>query len=394
MHAMTELLWPGVAFVVVTAVALAFRYAILAGFRRWTGHTTRESVFLQAVRLPSVLWCLVLGLFVAVEMVELPRKLSAQIHVILEAAIILSATFTVAGVLSSLVVAAGERRAIGGPVTGLAHTAVRAVVLVVGGLVLLSSLGIAVTPILTALGVGGLAVALALQDTLSNVFAGVHLLADRPIRVGDYVKIADSIEGFVVDVGWRSTRVRMLQNNVVIVPNKKVAESIIVNYDLPESRMSLLLHVSVGYASDVDRVETALVDEATRAVGEVPGLLGAPAPFVRFIPGFGASSLDFTLICQVATFVDQFAVQHELRKRILRRLRADGIEIPYPVRTVELRSPGPADGTPLDAALVHERQQRQPAQHHEGQADPRAAEPARGRDAPAEDRRPDGHPQR
>src|SRR5205814_7793895 len=105
-------------------------------------------------------------------------------------------------------------------------------------LILLDVLGVKITPLLTALGVGGLAVALALQDTLSNLFAGVHLLADRPIRVGDYVKIAENIEGHVVDVGWRSTRVRTLGNNVMIVPNKRVAESVIVNYDMPERPMS------------------------------------------------------------------------------------------------------------------------------------------------------------
>src|SRR2546429_328365 len=108
-----------------------------------------------------------------------------------------------------------------------------------GVLVLLSVLGIHITPILTALGVGGLAVALALQDSLANLFAGMHLLADKPIRVGDYVKIADTTEGYVVDIGWRSTRIRMLQNTVVVVPNKKVAESIITNYDLPGPRPSL-----------------------------------------------------------------------------------------------------------------------------------------------------------
>ena len=153
------------------------------------------------------------------------------------------------------------------------------------------------------------------------------------------MKIAETVEGHVVDVGWRSTRVKMLQNTVVVVPNKKVAESVIVNYDLPEPRMALLLRVGVAYASDPDRVERVLVEEAQAAVGQVPGLLGAPPPFVRFIPGFGESSLYFTLICQVATFVDQYGVQHELRKRILRRLRAEGIEIPFPIRTVELRPP-------------------------------------------------------
>jgi small-conductance mechanosensitive channel len=196
--------------------------------------------------------------------------------------------------------------------------------------------------------VGGLAVALALQDSLSNLFAGVHLLADKPIRVGDYVKIADSIEGHVVDVGWRSTRVLMLANSVVIVPNKRVAESVIVNYDLPERRIALGIRVTVTYGSDPDRIEALLVDEARRAAGEVAGLLAEPAPSAKLIPGFGEYSLEFTLGCHVASFVDQYEVQHELRKRILRRFRAEGIDIPYPIRTIETRVSGgePNAGSP------------------------------------------------
>jgi len=327
-----RLFWPVVALVVVTVAALLFRNALILGFRRWTGQrATEDSLVLQAIRLPSLLWCVVLGLFVAIEMAELPPRLAVQIHAVLEAAIILSVTMTVAGVLDSLVAAASERRALAVGVTGLFRTSVRLVVLVVGGLVLLSSLGIAVTPILTALGVGGLAVALALQDTLSNFFAGAHLLADKPIRVGDYVRLsAENVEGHVVDVGWRSTRLRMLQNNVVVVPNKRVAESIITNYDLGETRMAVLIRVRVDYDADAELVERLLVDEATRAVGQVDGLLAEPPPSARLIPGFGDYALEFTLACQVRSFVDQFSVQHELRKRVLKRLRAERIRIPLP----------------------------------------------------------------
>jgi len=338
MPGMWPLFWPAVAFVGVSLVALLFRAALTSGLRRWFGPASVQ-LFLSAIRLPSILWCLVLGLFVAISVGEMPPPLKEPLHTLLQAAIILSVTFTVAGVLSSLAAAAGERRALGLGMTGLVRAAVRGAILAIGALVLLDALGVQITPLLTALGVGGLAVALALQDTLSNLFAGVHLLADKPIRVGDYVKIADTIEGYVVDVGWRSTRVRMLQNNVVIVPNKRVAESIVINYDMPERRMALLLPVSVSYASDPDEVERVLIDEARRAVGEVAGLVGEPPPLARLIPGFGAYSLDFTLVCQVASFVDQYAVQHELRKRILRRLRAESIDIPFPVRTIEVRGP-------------------------------------------------------
>ncbi len=364
MAAMRQLLWPGLGFVAALVAVLALRWAVITVVRRCARGPGALAAFLHAVRLPSLLWCGVLALYVTIEVASeaemLPRRLSRELAVVLQAAVILSVTITLAGIVGTLITRVGETRAIGGPVTGLAQTAARIIVLAVGVLILLSTLGIQIAPILTALGVGGLAVALALQDTLSNLFAGMHLLADRPIRVGDYVRIADSVEGYVVDVGWRSTRVRMPQNNVVVVPNKKVAESIIVNYEQPEPRLALPIRVSVAAESDPDRVEALLVDETTRAAQDVPGLLAAPGPSARLIPGFGESSMDFTLVCQVASIADQDPVQHELRKRILRRLRAEGIAMPFPTRTVELRESGELRHA---RPLADRREQGEPEQH-------------------------------
>jgi small-conductance mechanosensitive channel len=336
---MWPLAGPALAFVAATLVALLLRTFLISVLDGRARSPNGGASLARAIRLPSVLWSVVLGLWVAVEFAgqteRLSRRLSEQLGLVLEVAVILSVTITVANTLSILIRRASERRALGVLITGLGQSVTRGAVYIVGALMLLTALGVQITPLLTALGVGGLAVALALQDTLSNLFAGAHLLADKPIRVGDYVKVADTVEGHVVDIGWRSTRVRMLQNVVVTIPNKKVAESIITNYDLPEPRLALLVRVGVDYGSDPDRIEALIVDEATRAVGEVPGLLGEPAPFVRLIPGFGDFSLDFTLVCQVKSFTDQFLVQHELRKRILRRFRAEGIQVP--VRALEIR---------------------------------------------------------
>jgi small-conductance mechanosensitive channel len=222
--------------------------------------------------------------------------------------------------------------------TGLFYGIMKAVIYVIGILIILTVLGISITPLLTALGVGGLAVALALQDTLANLFAGMHILVEKSIRVGDFIRLETGQEGFVDDITWRTTRVRMLPNNMVVIPNSKLAQSVVTNYYLPEKRMALLIPVGVSYSSEPDRVETILIEEAKKAVGEVPGLLGDPEPFVRFIPGFGDSSLDFTLICQVREFADQYIAQHELRKRIFKRFQQEGIEIPFPQRTVHLRA--------------------------------------------------------
>jgi small-conductance mechanosensitive channel len=339
-----QFFWPGLAFLATFVGALVLRGLLLAGLRRAVSRGSGLGPLRDAVRLPSLLWSVVIALYVAIETAELPQRLGERFHLLLESAIIVSLTVTVAGVVGTLIARAGERQALAAGVTGWAQTSARLVVLIVGGLVLMSSLGVQVAPILTALGVGGLAVALALQDTLSNLFAGMHLLADRPVRIGDYVKLSEGgVEGYVVDIGWRSTRIRLPQNSLVVLPNQKVAQSVITNYDLPGPRLGVSITISVDYAADPDRVEAILIEEALRAAAEVPGLLADPPPAVRLIPGFGAYSLDFTLGYQVATFTDQFLVQHELRKRILRRLRSERIEIPLPMRTVQLRD-APADG--------------------------------------------------
>ena len=346
---MARALWPGVAFVVAVAASLVVRAVLLSALRRWSAREGGVRVFADALGLPSLLWCAVVGLYVgidaAAEVAGFPMRFRHELALVLQSAVILSATFTAAGVVGTLIGRVSQRRALGGPVTGLAQAGARATVFVLGLLTLALHLGVNIMPVVTALGVGGLAVALALKDTLANLFAGVHLLADKPIRVGDYVKLggSDPIEGYVVYIGWRSTRIRLLQHSVVIVPNQTVANSTIVNYDMPEPRIGIGIRVSVGYGEDPARIESLLLDVTGRAIGEVPGLLSEPAPSVSFAPGFGAYSLDFTLFCHVAKFVDQFPVQHALRKRILARFRAEHVEMPFPTQTVQVVPPAGGD---------------------------------------------------
>ena len=337
---LAPLLTPALVTAGLTAAAVGLRGLLLKQLTLRMRRRGADSLDLlhRALRLPSLLWSLVLGLYGGTEVATLPPRLTARLELVLHVLVVLSVTITAANLLAALVVRFGERRTLAVGVTGLARTAVRAVVWTVGLLILLDDLGVAITPILTALGVGGLAVALALQDTLSNLFAGIHILADQPIRVGDYVKLDSGIAGFVEDIGWRSTRIRLLSNNMTIVPNATIAKSAITNYTLPEPRISLEVRVDVSYAADPDQVEKVLVEEATQAAATVPGLLADPPPFVRLIPGFGESALQLTLNCTVATYVDQYLAQHELRKRIIRRFRTEGIEIPFPVRMVELRT--------------------------------------------------------
>jgi small-conductance mechanosensitive channel len=181
---------------------------------------------------------------------------------------------------------------------------------------------------------------LGLQDTLANFFAGFYVSLSGHVRLGDYIKLNSGEEGYVYDIGWRSTTVKALSNNLIVIPNLRVAQAIVTNYHLPEKRISFSIPISVSYDSDPDQVVAILQEEARKGAAEIKGLLAEPAPVARFIPGFGSSSLDFTLTCNVAEFVDQYPVQDELRKRIFKRFRRDHIEIPFATRTVYVREEG------------------------------------------------------
>lgn len=222
-------------------------------------------------------------------------------------------------------------------VTDPAIFVTRLVFALLATIIILENFNVHLTAVWTTLGLGSVAVALALQETLSNLFAGLYLLVDRPISPGDYMKLDSGHEGYVLHVGWRSTSIRTLQNNMVVVPNSTLSKAVITNYSTPVPRMSLSLGIGVAYGTDPNRVERVLIDIAKSAVADgIQGLLADPAPVVRFIPGFGASSMDFSLIVQVEKFSEQYLVQHELRKRIVARFTQEGIEMPFPTQTVLL----------------------------------------------------------
>src|SRR5687767_3415157 len=198
----------------------------LSALARRTGSRWIDPV-VEAVARRVPFWSVLVGIYVAAGFWILATNIANTVNRGLYVVAAASLTFLASEVLVKLVRTHGPAIDPSLPTTTLTENLVRIIVVILGLLIVLTGLGLEITPILTALGVGGLAVALALQDTLANLFAGLYLLADKPIRVGDYVKIStENAEGYVIDVGWRSTRLRMLQNNIVIVPNSKVAQSV------------------------------------------------------------------------------------------------------------------------------------------------------------------------
>ena len=210
--------------------------------------------------------------------------------------------------------------------------------LVVGALLILDQVGVSVAPLLATLGVGALALALALQPTLGNIFAGIQLVAAGQFQVGDFVRVNDAgVEGYVTDIGWRTTTLRTLLDNYVIIPNSTLADSVLTNLHTPDPRIRLTIGVGVHYDSDLEEAER-IAREVIREVqdtaeGAVPGFAGD----VRW-NAFGDSAITFDAVLQAAKPMDRFPVSNAFIKTLHRRYEEAGIEIPYPIRNLYLRS--------------------------------------------------------
>lgn len=200
----------------------------------------------------------------------------------------------------------------------LVFTILRLVLYCLSLLICLDTLGISITPILASLGVGSLAVALALQDTLNNFFSGIYILIDEPVRVGDYVKLQDGVEGYVQRIGWRSTHLLLSSKNIVVVPNSKISAAILINYDLPDSTAALMVPVLISYANDLQKVEK-IARQVAESIGKSHSAIVADStPGVQFAAMGVANfmNIELQVSFRVKRLEDSGAVRHELIKNL------------------------------------------------------------------------------
>lgn len=216
---------------------------------------------------------------------------------------------------------------------GIARGLVRLLVMGLGILILLDSFGVSITPIIASLGIGSLAVALALQPTLENFFSGVQLVIDKPVKVGHFIKLESGEEGYVHRIGWRSTWVRLLANNMIVIPNKVLVDSRVLNYYYPEKEMSVLVQVGVHYESDLEKVEKVTIEVGKETLKAVEGGVDEFEPFIRYHT-FDDFSINFSVILRAKEFVDGYLIKHEFVKRLHKRYAKEGISIPYPIRAI------------------------------------------------------------
>jgi small-conductance mechanosensitive channel len=304
----------------------------LASKTKWSG----DEVVVHSLRGSVKAGFIIAGVYGASFGIPLTLTALGVVHKVLQILAIAIVTAISARIVGGLLDVYMKRDAGFLPSASLLTNLAKALVWGLGILIALQSLGISVTPILTALGVGGLAVALALQDTLSNLFSGLQIIASRDIKPGEYIKLNTGEEGYVMDISWRNTIIRALPNNLIIVPNAKLAGAIITNYQQPAKEMSISIDVSVSYQSDLEQVERVAVEVAKTVLRSTPGGVTDFEPAVRF-KNFGDSGIDFSVILRAQEFTDQFLLKHEFIKTLYQRFASEGIEIPYPCRNVFMK---------------------------------------------------------
>ncbi len=202
---------------------------------------------------------------------------------------------------------------------------------VVALLVAMELVGVSVTPLVAGLGIGGVAVALAVQPTLANLLAGSYLVGDRVVKPGDYVELENGFQGYVTEVGWRSTRLTTPYNNLVVLPNSRLSDNMLTNYSSPTNTIGILLMCGVSYSSDLADVERMAKEAAQKVVDNTDGADKSMAPWFGF-EAFGDSNIDFWVWVQAEDRLSSFIVKSELVKALHERFGAEGISINYPMR--------------------------------------------------------------
>ena len=305
------------------------RFVIQSRFAAFAKRTPGQwdDALISAVGRRVPFWSLLIGVYVAAGLWPLTAHFSTLIDKALYVAAAASLTLLVSEVLVRLVRAQRATSDASLRTTTLTENVVKIVVVILGFLVILNGLGLSITPMLTALGVGGLAIALALQDTLSNLFAGLYLTVAKQIRIGNYIRLASGEEGYLVDIDWRASRLRQLSNNTVLIPNAKLSQSIVTNYHFPEQELAIVIEASVDYGSNLEEVERITKEVGRDVMKNVTGGVRTHEPIVYFHT-LGDPGIGFSVILRAREFVDQFPIKHEFVKRLHRRYADEGIQIP------------------------------------------------------------------
>lgn len=297
---------------------------------KWAG----DDLIISSINKWIVPWFVVLGVYFGTHHVQMETQYLKW----LERGVLIFYTYSVAWILSRVLsdmvrFRAENNDAKANASSSIISNVIKVVIYCVAILFVLQSFGISIGPILGALGVGGLAVALALQDTLSNLFAGIQIIATKKLSTGDLIRLDSGQEGIIEDISWRYTALKTGDNNIVIIPNSKLSQLVVTNLFLPDKEVVFNVGFGVDYKSDLEKVERVTIEVIKGLQEDMDECVPNFDPFIRY-QQFGQSSIDIKAFIKVREHGAQFLVKHHFIKRLQVRFKEENINIPFPVRTL------------------------------------------------------------
>jgi MscS family membrane protein len=300
--------------------------------------TDLDDIIIAKSSTPITILLLFVSLRIAIRELALTETLARNFHSVIYTGMVICIGYLIYVIVDVAVVQAWKKLArkaklgAGETLASLIHGFLKILIIILVFIYVLEIWGFAITPVLAGLGIAGLAVALALQPVLSNIFSGISVVADKTVSVGDLIYLDQNTKGTIEEIGLRSTKIKTFDNELLIVPNNKIAEGIIQNVALPEPKTRVVIQFGVGYGSDVDKVKKLVLKE----IKSIKLACKDPEPLVRFIE-MGPSSLNFKAYFYVDNFANKFVAIDEANTKIYTALNKAKIEIPFPQMGIWLR---------------------------------------------------------
>lgn len=301
-------------------------------------HHKYSSIINSSISRALIYISIIINIYIIIRIWDLPQYQLVIANNILFSLTVLVGTLIISSIVSNIIKIYKQTGAHAIAAATLTKNMANAAIFIIGLLIVLNHFGVAIAPMLTAMGIGGIAIALGLQDTLSNIFAGVYIIWAGRMKIGDYIKLSTGEEGYVHDIAWRETRIRMNLDNILTVPNSLISKVAMINYSRPSKNLGFIFSFGVDYKSDLEHVEKITLEIARKIMQSVPGGVPDYEPSIRF-KTFSDSSIELNIKMRVRDYAAQSLINHELLKEIHKKFRQENINLPYPTRRIFQENP-------------------------------------------------------
>jgi small-conductance mechanosensitive channel len=293
-----------------------------------------DEIFIDSFQGIVFFWFSLGGIYFSLPILPFNAAVIIVIKKVLAVSFLMSCTIVISRLLVKLLRFSTTRDDGFSPLTTLFEFLINVVIFSLGILIALQSVGVAITPLLTAFGVGGVSIGLALQSTLSNLMSGINIITSKKVRPGDFIELKTGESGYVTDVELKYTVIQEITNNFLVIPNSKILSSSFRNYSLPDKDMLIPIELDVSYESDLEIVESVTIQIAKETIQKFSDNTLEYEPFIRYNK-FDYFSINFRVFLKVREheYFEHLKIKHEFLKQLHKAYQKQGIEIPFPIKS-------------------------------------------------------------